>query len=130
MKILLQGKEYKYHDDSYLKDQLSDCIKDEMINLDTLPYEKIYLVYDYLCGLSTMLISEPFPTKELQEKNEEINSRINKVNHMQKFLKDKGKEEESKNVMLKFIGTLLSFDEEYSKYGDQIVEENNYGILR
>lgn len=130
MKIIIHEKEYDYYDDSYLLDELKDYIKDNTLSLNNMPYEKVLMVYNYLCGYSTMLISEPFPTEELEKQNEEINKKINRTNHMQEYLKSKGKEKESINLMMNFIETILEFDKEYSKHNDEFVEEDNYGILR
>ena len=131
MKLIVNDKTYNYYDDSYLLGELKDYINENKeINVNSLPYEKVNRLYDSLCAFSTMLIAEPFPTEELEEKNTKINSQINKTNHMRDFLKNKGKELESKELMIKFINTILAFDEEYSKFGDTYVEEDNYGILR
>ncbi len=131
MKLIVNGKTYDYYDDSYLLDELKSYLNEEKeVNVNELPYDKVYRIYDSLCSYSTMLISEPFPTKELEEKNTIINSKINKTNHLVEFLKNKGKEDESRTLMTNFIETVLKFDSEYNKFGDTYVEEDNYGILR
>ena len=93
MKLIVNDKTYNYYDDNYLLEELKDYINENKeINVNSLPYEKVNRLYDSLCAFSTMLIAEPFPTEELEEKNSKINSQINKTNHMRDFLKDKGKE--------------------------------------
>lgn len=133
MKIIINNNSYDYMDDEFIKEIFKNYINDDVINLDRVSSEDKYYctekLFNYICHMVTSLSGDPFPTKELKEENEKIRENMNKVDTLQKYLKDHGKEKESINNMEKFLSIMLEHNNKYMEYGDEFVEEDEYGII-
>ena len=133
MKIIINNNEYEYNEDIFIREICKNYIKDDILNIDEISdndkYYCVEKIFNYMCHMITGLSGDPFPTKELEEENAKIRERMNKVDNIQKFLKEHDKENESIDTMNKFMEVMLKHNEEYLKHGDEFVEEDEYGII-